>query len=103
MRDVRYAVRSLLRNRLFSAAVILTFAIGLGATTAMLTLANTAWLGWSSAYRDADQLAMLQKRFRNGVGLTSPFDFRDWRDGLRSFESLAGYQRSGALGPRWRA
>ena len=95
MQDIRYAIRSLSRHRLFSAAVILTFAIGLGATTAMLTLANTAWLGWSSAYRDADQLTMLQKRFRTGSGLTSPFDFRDWRDGLRSYESLAAYQRSG--------
>jgi putative ABC transport system permease protein len=95
MQPVRYAVRALLRNRLFSAAVILTLAIGLGATTAMLTLANTAWLGWSTAYRDADQLTMLQKRFRTGSGLTSPFDFRDWHDGLRSFESLAAYQRTG--------
>ena len=95
MRDIRYAIRSLRRYRLFSAAVILTFGIGLGATTAMLTLANTAWLGWSSAYHDADQLTMLQKRFRSGAGLTSPFDFRDWRDGLHSFEALAAYQRSG--------
>ena len=95
MQDFRLAIRSLRRNALFSAAVILTFTIGLGATTAMLTLANTAWLGWSGAYRDADQLTMLQKRFRNGAGLTSPFDFRDWHDGLRSFESLAAYQRSG--------
>jgi putative ABC transport system permease protein len=95
MQDIRYAVRSLRRQRAFSATVILTFAIGLGATTAILTLANTAWLGWSSAYRDADRLIMLQKQFRQGAGLTSPFDFRDWSDGLRSFESLAAYQRTG--------
>ena len=96
MQDIRFAIRALLRHRLFSAAVVLTLAIGLGATTAMLTLANTAWLGWSSAYRDADQLAMLQKRFRNGTGLTSPHDFRDWREGLQSFSSMAAYMRSGA-------
>lgn len=95
MQDIRFAIRSLRRHRLFSVAVILTFAIGLGATTAMLTLANTAWLGWSSAYRDAHRLTMLQKRFRTGTGLTSPFDFRDWRNELKSFEALAAYQRSG--------
>ncbi len=94
MQDIRFAIRALLRHRVFSMAVVLTFAIGLGATTAMLTLANTAWLGWSGAYRDADRLTMLQKRFRTGSGLTSPFDFRDWRDGLRSYEALAAYQRS---------
>ena len=95
MQDIRFAIRSLARQRVFTATVVLTFAIGLGATTAILTLANTAWLGWSSAFRDANRLTMLQKQFRQGVGLTSPFDYRDWRDGLRSFESLAAYQRSG--------
>jgi putative ABC transport system permease protein len=95
MQDIRFAIRSLMRQRVFTATVLVTFAIGLGATTAILTLVNTAWLGWSSAYRDADRLTMLQKQFRQGAGLTSPFDFRDWRDGLRSFESLAAYQRTG--------
>jgi predicted permease len=96
MQDIRYAVRSLIRQRVFTAAAVLTFAIGLGATTAILTLVDAAWLGWSGSYRDADRLTMVYKTFRQGQGPTSPFDLRDWRRELKSFEFFAGYQRSGA-------
>ncbi|MDQ3950975.1 MAG: ABC transporter permease, partial [Gemmatimonadota bacterium] len=94
--DIRYSIRSLIRQRVFTTAAVLTFAIGLGATTAILTLVDAAWLGWSASYRNADRLTMLFKTFRHGPGLTSPFDFRDWRESMKSYESLAGYQRSGA-------
>ena len=96
MHDLRYALRTLVRQRVFSATVVLTLAIGLGATTAILTLVDAAWLGWSRPYREADRLTMVYKRFAQGFGPTSPFDFRDWRNGLETFEPLAGYMRSGA-------
>ena len=96
MHDLRFAGRTLVRQRGFSATVVLTLAIGLGATTAILTLVDAAWLGWSRPYREADRLTMVYKRFAQGFGPTSPFDFRDWRNGLTTFEPLAGYVRSGA-------
>jgi predicted permease len=97
MQDIRYAIRSLIRQRTFTAAAVLTFAIGLGATTAILTLVDAAWLSWSGSYRDADRLTMLYKVFPDGgQGPTSPFDFRDWRESMRSYESMGGYMRAGA-------
>src|SRR5690348_16387698 len=39
-RDLRYAVRTLLRARRFSVAVILTLALGIGANSAMFAIVN---------------------------------------------------------------
>lgn len=42
--DVRYAVRGLLRDRAFSAAAILTLALGIGATTAVFSVADRMFI-----------------------------------------------------------
>jgi putative ABC transport system permease protein len=95
MQDFSYVIRSLLRNRLFSAASVLTFAVGLGATTAIVTLVDAAWFSWSSAFSQADRLVMLYKSFSSGSGPTTPHDFRDWQRDAKSFDGVAGYMRSG--------
>jgi len=43
-RDVRYALRSLRQNREFAAAAILSLALGIGATTAIFSVADSALL-----------------------------------------------------------
>jgi putative ABC transport system permease protein len=97
MHDLRYAFRALLRQRLFTATAVATLALGLGATTAMLTLVDAVWLDWSRSYRDASRLTMVYKSFRQGgSGPTTPHDFRDWQNALQSFDPLAAYVRSGA-------
>jgi len=97
MQDIRYALRALIRQPVFTLTAIATLAIGLGATTAILALVDAAWLDWSRSYRDASQLTMVYKTFRQGgSGPTSPFDFRDWQNAFRSFEPLAAYARSSA-------
>jgi hypothetical protein len=42
--DVRYAIRTILRTKAVSAAVILTFALGIGANTAIFSLINSVLL-----------------------------------------------------------
>ena len=96
MNDIRYALRALSRQRLFTVTAIATLAIGLGATTAILTLVDSVWLNWSRSYRDASQLTMVYKAFRDGPAPTTPRDFRDWQNAFTSFEPLAAYVRSGA-------
>jgi putative ABC transport system permease protein len=96
MNDIRYALRALSRQRLFTVTAIATLAIGLGATTSILTLVDSVWLSWSRSYRDASQLTMVYKAFRDGSAPTTPYDFRDWQNAFKSFEPLAAYVRSGA-------
>src|SRR5205809_245087 len=44
LQDLRYAIRSLRRNRAFAAVTILTLAVGIAAATAMFTVANAVLL-----------------------------------------------------------
>ena len=93
--DVRHALRGLRRQLTFTVAVVLTFAIGIGATTAIYSLLDATWFSWSRSFERADRLAMLYKLWPVGRGTTSPADFRDWRRELRGFEGVAGYIRGG--------
>ena len=95
--DIRYALRSLVQQRVFTAAVVLTFAIGIGATTAIYSLVDAAWFSWSRSFVDADRLVMVYKTFKDGGwGPTTPEDFRDWREQTRALGGMAAYVRGAA-------
>src|SRR5262245_43344365 len=55
--DVRFALRGMRRSPTFALAVIGTFAIGIGATTAIFTLVDRLWLR-PPPYRDANALVL---------------------------------------------
>ena len=56
--DVRHAIRSLRTNRGFSAIVILTLAVGIGACTAVFSIVNALLLG-SPPYPHPEQLVLV--------------------------------------------
>jgi predicted permease len=62
--DVRYALRQLRRNRGFAAVAILTFALGIGANTAIFTLIDALSLRWLPV-RDPQQIVELTVLRRN--------------------------------------
>ncbi|HEX4485823.1 MAG TPA: ABC transporter permease, partial [Terriglobales bacterium] len=95
--DLTYAIRQLRRNRGFTITVVLTLALGIGATTAIFSLVDGILLR-PLPYPEAQNLVAINTlTFPPGVndpaaadqnGTSYP-DFFDWQRQTRSFESLA--------------
>jgi predicted permease len=54
--DLRYAMRTFVRNKAFAATAILTLALGIGANTAIFSLMDALVLRWLPVYRPQDLL-----------------------------------------------
>jgi putative ABC transport system permease protein len=90
--DVRYAARVLHRTPAFTAAAVLSLALGIGATTAVFSIADTVFLR-PLPYPDSGRLVWLGVRF-SGIGLDflpSP-DYVSWRRDNQTFQTLAATQ-----------
>ena len=90
---IRLGVRSLIKHRGFSAVIIATLALGIGANTAIFSVVNAALLQ-PLPFPDADRLYLVWSE-RPASGLpqlpTSLPNFNDIRQRARAFESLAAW------------
>jgi hypothetical protein len=59
--DVSYAIRGLTRNPSFTAAALITLALGIGAATAVFSVVNTVLLE-PLPYHDSDRLVRIVQR-----------------------------------------
>lgn len=89
--DLRVAARSLRRTPAFTFAAALALALGIGATTAMLSVVRSVLLE-PLPYRDADQLVVALHDGRNPV---APANFADWRAQTHSFTDMAAAEMWG--------
>jgi predicted permease len=91
---LRFALRTLLKNRGVTAIAILALALGIGANTAIFSLVEAVLLR-PLPYHDADRLVAVLQNKENPLGAD---DFIDLRKSARSFESLAAAELwSGSL------
>ena len=91
--DLRLALRSLRKHPGFTAVVLATLALGIGANAAIFTVVNAVLLR-PLPYRDADRLMVVRGDLhRPGVNdiPTSAGEFVDYRDRSHAFEQLAVY------------
>jgi predicted permease len=91
-RDLRNAIRQLRRAPAFAATVILTFALGIGATTAIFSCVYGLLLK-SLPFRDEGSivtLAEINSGVKGGLEATYP-DYLDWRAQQKSFDQIAAY------------
>ena len=90
LHDLRFALRALARRPGFTAVVVLTLGIGIGASTAIFSVVNAA-LVRALPYDEADRLITVQAwRDPDHLGV-SWLDYLDWAGQNRSFENLAYY------------
>ena len=88
--DVRYAIRALGRSPLFAIVAVLSIAVGVGATTAIVTLANTLLLRPPPGVGHPERVVSLG-RTQDGRGFDnfSYPNFVDYRASARSLSGLA--------------
>ena len=89
--DIRFALRSLLKHRAFTAVIIATLALGVGANTAIFSVVNAALLK-PLPFPNPDNLYLVWAHRpasgRPQLPVSLP-NFIDIRDRSRSFESMA--------------
>ena len=77
--DLRYAVRSLIKNPGFTAVAVLTLALGIGANTAMFSVANSILFA-TLPFRQPDRVLSVSLRLPDGnPNIFSTPDFLEWR------------------------
>ena len=102
--DLRHSIRSLRRSPIFTATVLLTFALTIGPTTAILSVGN--WLLWrpTPGVHQPDRLAIIwfgQWRNPPGGGVSvspsgvSYLNLEDLRRASKTFSGIAGIQEDG--------
>jgi putative ABC transport system permease protein len=96
LQDLRYSLRTLLRQPTFALTAILTLALGIGASTAMFGVVNAILLR-PLPFPDPERIVVVTNYWlKTGTrsSTVSDPDFRDWRDRNSSF-SVMGYYSGG--------
>ena len=92
IQDVKYAVRMLAKNRSFTIVAVLTLALGIGANTALFSVANGVLLN-PLPFPAPDQLvALYANRVSFERASISYPNFLDWQRDNRSFASMAAFR-----------
>src|SRR3954464_6316950 len=91
VRDLRHAVRMLLKTPVFTSVVVFTLAVGIGANTAMFSIVNGVLLQ-GLPFKHADRIVDLnevERRDIAGGGAVAPATFVDWRKMATSYDAMS--------------
>jgi putative ABC transport system permease protein len=91
LQDLRYALRQMRKNPLFTFVVVTTLGLGIGASTAIFSVVHAVLLA-PLPYRDVDRLMMIWGRNPSRGDQQFPLsagDFTDWKQKNDAFEDIA--------------
>jgi putative ABC transport system permease protein len=92
LQDIRYALRQLRKSPGFTAVTLLTLAIGIGANTAIFSLADLI-IRKPVSLPEMDRLSVIEELLPGSEDSgISPANYLDMRSELKSFDQLAAYQ-----------
>jgi hypothetical protein len=89
--DLRFALRMVRQNRVFSAVAILSLALGIGASSAMSSLVYALWVD-PYPYRDSNRvlnLSFVNQQGRNGTVEYSLADYLELQESTKTLEEIA--------------
>src|SRR3954468_5725295 len=96
-RDIRYAIRQLLKAPGFTATAVLTLAFGIGATTAIFSIVEGVLLR-PLPFADPSRLVVVGDLLE-GTGFTTPavpaYESLQYARDTHSFASMGAYQQTG--------
>ena len=95
LRDLRFAVHLMIKDRWYSAVAIVALALGIGLNATVFTLVN-AILIRGLPYEDSPRLYMLGSQRQNGDrNSVSVADLQDWRTQSKVFVGLGAFSNGG--------
>ena len=89
LQDIRYGIRVLLKNPGFSAAAVVTLALGIGANTAIFSLVYGVLLR-PLPYRDGGQLVVLHQQLKQAHIADTTFSVKEMQDYCDRNHTLSG-------------
>ena len=95
IKDIRYALRSLVKQPAFTAVAILTLALGIGANTSIFSVVNAVLLR-PLPFKEPDRMAVVWERRKESGDADLPVsghEFAAWRERSHSFEALSLIQQ----------
>jgi putative ABC transport system permease protein len=100
LQDVRYGLRSLRKNPAYSLVAIATLAVGIGAGTAVFSVASAVLLR-PLPYKDPSRLVRVFETnpLRNwSRNIASPANYADWKSRNTVFTDIAAYEQFSSTG-----
>jgi len=90
LRNLRFSLRILRKNPGLTAAVAITLALGIGATTAIFTVVYATLLA-PMPYPQPDQLVMVWSKIQGGRNSIAAQDFIDWKKQNKVFQDINAF------------